>query len=275
MAKIFDTHAHYDDRAFNEDREELLSGLSDRGVGTVVDVCANYFEIANVLDLVSRYDFMYAAVGVHPTEVYELKDSDIQAVKLFAEKGIGVLDPAVLKERNCVPGQNKVVAIGEIGLDYHYPDTDKEKQQKWFSQQIKLAQLLKFPIIVHSRDAAKDTLDIIKRENGAETGLVMHCFSYEPEMAKIYTDMGIYLGIGGVATFKNACKLKEVVKQMPMELMLLETDCPYLAPEPYRGKRNDSTLINYVAKAVGELRGMNYKEVIEITAENDRRFYHL
>ena len=275
MAKIFDTHAHYDDEAFDKDREELLSGLLDRGVGTVVDVSANFFEIVKVLDLVSRYDFMYAAVGVHPTEVYELKDSDIQAVQMFAQKGIGVIDPAVLSERGCSPDQSKVVAIGEIGLDYHYPDTDKEKQKKWFSLQIKLAQQLNLPIIVHSRDAAKDTLDIIREEDAAKTGLVMHCFSYEPEMAKIYTDMGVYLGIGGVVTFKNARKLKEVVKQMPMELMLLETDCPYLAPEPFRGKRNDSTLINYAAKAIAELRGMNYKEVVEITAENARRFYRL
>ncbi len=256
MALIFDTHAHYDDEAFDKDREELLSGLLDRGVGTVVDVCANFDEIPKVLDLVNQYDFMYAAVGVHPTEVYDLKDSDIEVVREFAKK-------------------DKVVAIGEIGLDYHYPDTDKEKQKKWFSSQIRLAQQLNLPISVHSRDAAKDTLDIIREENGAETGLVMHCFSYEPEMAKIYTDMGVYLGIGGVVTFKNARKLKEVVKQMPMELMLLETDCPYLAPEPFRGKRNDSTLINYAAKAIAELRGMNYKEVVEITADNARNFYRL
>lgn len=276
MAMIFDTHAHYDDESFDKDREELLSGLLENGVANVVDISANFHEIPKVLDLVSRYDFMYAAVGVHPTEVYELKGSEIEAVKLFAEKGINILAPDVLAEegRDRLHG-SKVVAIGEIGLDYHYPDTDKEKQQHWFTMQIKLAQLLKLPIVVHSRDAARDTLEIIRNENAAENGLVMHCFSYEPEMAKIYTDMGVYLGIGGVVTFKNARKLKEVVKQMPMELMLLETDCPYLAPEPFRGRRNQSALLDHVAKAIAELRGMSKNDVIRITTENAKRFYKL
>ena len=275
MEKIFDTHVHYDDEAFNEDREELLSGLFSNGVGTVVDVSANFYDIPRVLDLASQYDFMYAAVGVHPTEVYDLKDTDLEAVQMFAKKGVGILVPEVLKERGCDPSFSKVVAIGEIGLDYHYPDTDKTKQKDWFSKQIRLAQILDLPILVHSRDAAKDTLDIIKAENAEKTGLVMHCFSYEPEMAKIYTDMGVYLGIGGVVTFKNARKLKEVVAAMPMELMLLETDCPYLAPEPKRGRRNDSRLLKYVAKAIAEIRGMQAEDVIRITAENARRFYRL
>lgn len=275
MELIFDTHVHYDDDAFTQDREEILSGLSEHGVGNVVDVCASFEGIPKVLDLVSQYDFMYAAVGVHPTEVYDLNDTDIKAVQMFAERGVGIIEKTILAERGCDPAQSKVVAIGEIGLDYHYPDTDKEKQKKWFSLQIRLAQLLKLPIVVHSRDAAADTLDLIREENAAETGLVMHCFSYEPEMAKIYTDMGVYLGIGGVVTFKNARKLKEVAAQMPMEQMLLETDCPYLAPEPFRGRRNDSALIRYVAEAIAALRGMSTEDVIRITAENARRFYGL
>ena len=258
MELIFDTHAHYDDAAFQEDREEILSGLSDHGVGFVVDVSAALDGIPNVLALAQQYDFIYSAVGVHPTETYELETADIQKVEQYAT------EPA-----------NKVVAIGEIGLDYHYPDTQKEKQKEWFAMQIDLAKRLHMPILVHSRDAAADTLDLIKAENARDAGGVLHCFSYEPEMAKIYTDMGFYIGIGGVVTFKNARKLKEVAVQMPMELMLLETDCPYLAPEPFRGRRNDSSLIKYVAETIASLRGMSAEDVICITAENARRFYGL
>lgn len=255
MERIFDSHAHYDDASFDEDRKELLSGLFSCGVGTVVNISADLPGIPDVLALAAQYDFMYAAVGVHPSDVYDLKDSDIQLVEQYAKEG------------------SKVVAIGECGLDYHYPDTNKPKQKDWFAKQIDLAKRLHLPLVVHSRDAAADTLDLIKSENAAEAGGVIHCFSYEPEMAKIYTDMGFYIGIGGVVTFKNARKLKEIAAQMPMELMLLETDCPYLAPEPKRGRRNDSTLLRYVAQTIAALRGMEIDEVIRITAENARRMY--
>ena len=254
MGLIFDTHAHYDDAAFQEDREEILSGLSEHGVGYVVDVSAALDGIPNVLALAQQYDFIYSAVGVHPTETNELKTTDIQKVEQYAT------EPA-----------NKVVAIGEIGLDYHYPDTQKEKQKEWFAMQIDLAKRLHLPILVHSRDAASDTLDLIKAENARDAGGVLHCFSYEPEMAKIYTDMGFYIGIGGVVTFKNARKLKEIAAQMPMELMLLETDCPYLAPEPFRGKRNSSDLLPYVAAAIAELKGVTPEEVVGVTTENARK----
>lgn len=257
MELIFDTHAHYNDEAFQEDREELLSGLFSNGVGTVVEVSAEFGGIPRVLELAEQHDFMYAAVGVHPTEVYDLPDSDLAEVERYAVSG------------------SKVVAIGEIGLDYHYPDTQKEKQKKWFARQIDLAKRLKLPIIVHSRDAAKDTLDLIRAENAREAGGVIHCFSYEPEMAALYTDMGFYIGIGGVVTFKKSRKLKEIAAKMPMELMLLETDCPYLAPEPFRGRRNNSALIRYVAETVAGLRGMSVSDVIRITSENARRFYGL
>lgn len=258
MELIFDTHAHYDDEAFHEDREEILSGLCERGVGTVVDVAASMESIPEVLSLAARYDFIYAAVGVHPTETHGLEKGDIGKVEQYAGSP-----------------ENKVVAIGEIGLDYHYPDTQKEVQKDWFAMQIGLAKKIGKPIIVHSRDAAKDTLDLIKAEDARDAGGVLHCFSYEPEMAKIYADMGFYIGIGGVVTFKNARKLKEIASRMPMELMLLETDCPYLAPEPFRGRRNDSTLIRYVAETIAALRGMDVEDVIRITAENARRFYGL
>ena len=254
MEWIFDTHAHYDDKAFDKDRGELLSGLFEGGVGWIVDIGADFPGIPKVLKLSKQYERIYAAVGVHPSDVYDLKDSDIEQIRRYA-------------------GEEKVVAIGEIGLDYHYPDTDKEKQKRWFSMQMKLAKELSLPIVVHSRDAAADTLQMIKDEMPFEKSGVIHCFSYEPEMAKCYTDMGFYIGIGGVVTFKNARKLKEVAKEMPMERMLLETDCPYLAPEPFRGKRNQSGLIRYVAQTVASLRGMETDEVLSLTAENARRFY--
>ena len=259
MELIFDTHAHYNDEAFQEDRKEILSGLKANGVGLVVNACANLREIPEILALAKEYDFLYAAVGVHPSDTYELEDRDIEVVERAAIDGTA----------------DKIVAVGEIGLDYHYPDTQKEKQKDWFAMQIDLAKRVKLPIIVHSRDAAKDTLDMIKAEDARDVGGVIHCFSYEPEMAKAYTDMGFYIGIGGVVTFKNARKLKEIAQQMPMELMLLETDCPYLAPEPFRGRRNDSTLIKYVAETVASLRNMSAQDVIDITTENARRFYRI
>lgn len=274
MELIFDTHAHYDDKAFGEDREEVLSGLSEHGVGMVVDVSASMESIPEVLSLAGQYDFIYAAVGVHPTETYELETGDIARVEMYATASAA---GEASGESSASTGNmtNKVVAIGEIGLDYHYPDTQKEKQKEWFAMQIDLAKRLRLPIIVHSRDAAQDTLELIKAENAKDAGGVLHCFSYEPEMAKIYTDMGFYIGIGGVVTFKNARKLKEIAAQMPMELMLLETDCPYLAPEPFRGRRNDSAMIHYVAETIAVLRGMSPEDVIRITTENARRFYGL
>ena len=255
MELIFDSHAHYDDEAFEKDREELLSGLFESGVGCIVDISADLPGIPDVLRLANSYEGIYAAVGVHPSELSELKDGDLDRIRRYAQE------------------ETKVVAIGEIGLDYHYPDTDKETQKRWFSMQMKLAKDLSLPMVVHSRDAAADTLQMIKEEMPFPKGGVIHCFSYEPEMAKIYTDMGFYIGIGGVVTFKNARKLKEIAKTMPMEQMLLETDCPYLAPEPFRGKRNQSGLIRYVAQTVASLRGMETDEVLKITAENARRFY--
>lgn len=257
MNLIFDTHAHYDDHAFSEDREELLSGLFQEQVGTVVNVCANFAEISQTLELAAKYPHVYAAVGVHPTEVYELKAEAMEQIESYARSS------------------EKVVAIGEIGLDYHYPDTQKEAQKDWFVRQIDLAKRLCKPIIVHTRDAAKDTLDIIKAEHAQEAGGVIHCFPYETEMAKIYLELGFYLGIGGVVTFKNARKVKEVVEMMPLDRLLLETDCPYLAPTPFRGKRNDSRLLTYAAEEIARIKNMGADEVIRITAENARRFYRI
>jgi TatD DNase family protein len=206
--------------------------------------------------LSERYDFIYAAAGVHPSEVYSLKEEDIDWLRETAK-------------------HPKVVAIGEIGLDYHYEDTVREVQKDWFVRQLALAREVKLPVCIHSREAAQDTLDIMRAAKSEQIGGVIHCFSYGWDMAKIYLDMGFYLGIGGVVTFKNAKKLKEVVQKAPMERLVLETDAPYLAPVPHRGERNVSSNLQYVAEEIATLRDMTPEEVIRITEENGRKLYHI
>ena len=253
---IFDTHAHYDDDAFQADREELLDSLKAAGIGTVMNVGASIASTKTTLALAERYPFVYAAVGVHPSETAELDEERMRW----------------LEEMCACP---KVAAVGEIGLDYHWDEPDRETQKRWFREQIRLARRAKLPVIVHSRDAAKDTMDIIKEENAAEAGGVIHCFSYGVEIAREYLDMGFYLGIGGVLTFKNAKKLKEVVAYMPMDRLLLETDCPYMAPTPHRGERNSSLYLPLVVKAVSEIKGIPEEEVVAVTEANARRMYRL
>lgn len=253
---IFDTHAHYDDEAFQEDRETLLMSLREHGIEAVVNVGASIQTTKNTLELIKKYPFMYGVVGVHPNETAELN-----------EDLINWLRQASFEE--------KVVAIGEIGLDYYWNEPEPQIQKHWFVRQLDLARERKLPIVVHSRDAAKDTLDIIKAEKAYELGGVIHCFSYSVEMAREYLNLGFYLGIGGVVTFNNAKKLKEVVAYMPIEQMVLETDCPYLSPVPNRGKRNSSLNLPYVVKAISELKGIPEETVIEITRSNARRLYRL
>ena len=253
---IFDTHAHYDDEAFNEDRDELLRSLPEHGIEAVVNVGASIQTTKNTLELMKCYPFVYGAVGVHPNETAELNEHLMDWLKHVA-------------------GEEKVVAIGEIGLDYYWNEPEPEVQKHWFVRQLNLAREVGLPIIVHSRDAAKDTLDIMVSEHKGTTGGVIHCFSYETEMAREYLNMGYFLGIGGVLTFKNARKLKEVVEYAPMDRLVLETDCPYLAPVPYRGKRNSSLYLTKVVEAVAEIKGIPEEEVIRITTENARKLYRL
>lgn len=253
---IFDTHAHYDDEAFNEDRGQILESLKDFGIEAVVNIGASIQTTKNTLELMKRYPFVYGAVGVHPSGSSELNED----LMIW------------LKE---VSARDKVVAIGEIGLDYYWDDPDREIQKKWFIRQLELAREVTLPVVIHSRDAARDTLEIMKTLRAEELGGVIHCFSYGVEMAREYLNMGFYLGIGGVLTFKNAKKLKEVVEYMPMDRLVLETDCPYLAPVPNRGKRNSSLNLPYVAEAVGEIKGISPAEVVEITNDNAKRMYRL
>jgi TatD DNase family protein len=253
---IFDTHAHYDDEQFDQDREELLLSMKEAGIGNIVNVGANMASSERALELSDQYDFIYAAVGVHPSDSAELNDENIEKLKSMS-------------------AHDKCVAIGEIGLDYYWPEPDHELQKKWFRRQLKLAGEVKKPVIIHSRDAAQDTVSILREENAGSLGGVVHCFSYSKEIAQECVDMGFYIGIGGVLTFKNGRKLKETAEAIPIEKILLETDCPYLAPEPNRGKRNSSLYLPLVVKALSEIKGISEEEVIRITEENARRMYKL
>lgn len=253
---IFDTHAHYDDSAFDTDRVELLSSLHEAGVGTVVNVGASLSGTRRTVELTEKYPFIYGAAGVHPDEVGELNENSFQWLK-----------EQCLRER--------IVAVGEIGLDYYWDKENHALQKEWFVRQLRLAQELNMPVIIHSREAAADTMDILKKEYKPEIPVVIHCYSYSPEMAREYVKMGYYLGIGGVLTFKNAKKLKDVVSGTPLEKILLETDAPYLAPVPFRGKRNDSRKLTYVAEAISEIKGITPEAVIRITEENALRFYRI
>lgn len=253
---IFDTHAHYDDEAFAPDRDMLLESLAAHNIGTVVNIGASIQTTKNTLALVHRYPFLYGTAGVHPSETGELNDHLLDWLKHVA-------------------GENRIVAIGEIGLDYYWKEPDPAIQKHWFVRQMDLARQVKLPVVIHSRDAAKDTLDIMKEGKAEETGGVIHCFSYGTDMAREYLNMGFYLGIGGVVTFANAKKLKEVVKYMPMDRLVLETDCPYLSPVPNRGKRNSSLNLPYVVEAVSQLKGILPQEVISVTNENAKKLYRI
>ena len=251
---IFDTHAHYDDEKFDEDRAELLSSMQENGIGRIINVSANLESLENTRKLMEAYPFIYGAFGLHPDEVGDLNEDVMERMR-----GLCRLE--------------KAVAVGEIGLDYYWDKENHEKQQYWFRRQIALAREEKLPMIIHSREAAADTLRVMKEEKSEEIGGVIHCFSYSAEMAEEYLKMGFYLGIGGVVTFKNAKKIKEVVQMAPMERILLETDSPYLAPVPYRGKRNSSLYLPYVVREIAEIKGISEEEVTEMTEKNAVRLF--
>ena len=252
---IFDTHAHYDDEQFDADREELLNSMAEQGVGTIVNVSASYPSCEQVTEMVQKYPFMYAAVGVHPDHVGELNEETfVRMKKLFAN--------------------DKVIAVGEIGLDYYWDNESHDLQKAWFIRQLELARELDLPVLIHSREAAADTMDIMKEHAEGMSG-VIHCYSYSKEMAREYVKMGFYIGVGGVVTFKNARKLKETVAEIPLTSIVLETDCPYLAPEPNRGKRNNSAYIRYVAEEIARIKGITYEEAVAQTEENARKMYRL
>ena len=252
---IYDTHAHYDDAQFDEDREELLRAMADHRVGTIVNVSASYASCERVADMVQDYPFMYAAAGVHPDHAGELNEDRFARMRELFRR-------------------DKVIAVGEIGLDYYWDNESHEVQKKWFIRQLELARELNLPVLIHSREAASDTMEIMKEYAKGLDGII-HCYSYSKEMAQEYVKMGFYIGVGGVVTFKNARKLKETVEVLPLTSIVLETDCPYLAPEPYMGKRNHSAYIRYVAEAVAQLKGVTCEEVIAQTEVNAKKLYRI
>ena len=326
--RIFDTHAHYDSRQFDEDRDQLLREIHNeiraeacaeqKGISVkvpvkrIVNVGADMASSQTTLELSHKYDYIFAAVGVHPDSAgeliwcpekcakYENEIIDASAIKDNEEnlgQEIGNADDSDtedpykdITEEICnrnrellknLAQQKKVVAIGEIGLDYHWDIWPRDIQKKAFEWQWKLAEELKLPVIIHSRDAAEDTRNMIrgfyetKRNTGVLQKAVMHCYSYSPEHAEEYLKMGLMFGIGGVVTFKNAKKLKEVVDLLPLDKILLETDCPYMAPDPFRGKRNNSGYLTYVAEKIAEIKGVDVKTVYDRTWDNAEEFFDL
>lgn len=255
---IFETHAHYEDEQFDQDRDELLESMQEHGISHIVNVGSSIETTKKSICLAEKYRFIYVAAGVHPSDISCLNEDSF----------------AWLKEQ---AGHPKAAAIGEIGLDYYWDKEEdvQEKQRFWFRRQLELAKDTGLPVIIHSRDASADTLAIMKEAHAAQIPGVIHCFSYSAETAMEYVRMGYYIGVGGVVTFKNARKLKEAVEKIPLDHILLETDCPYMAPEPYRGKRNSSLYLPYVAEKIAEIKGITMQEVIDVTEQNARCMYRL
>ncbi len=252
MKMIFDTHAHYDDKAFDSDRDELLENLFSDSVAYVVNQGTDLELSEYGIRLAERYENMYCAVGIHPENITETSLDDIQKIKRMAS-------------------HSKVVAIGEIGLDYYW-DIPREPQKLIFEKQLELANELDMPVNVHDREAHGDTLELIRKYKPKG---ILHCFSGSVEMAEEVVKLGMYIGMGGVVTFKNSRKAVEVVKVIPLERLVLETDCPYLAPVPFRGKRNDSSMIQYVAEKIAEIKNISAEEVLEETLHNAKRVYSI
>ena len=251
---FFDTHTHLDDEKFDTDREEVIASLKHEGATLCVNIGANIKTSKMSIALAERYDFIYAAAGVHPNDTGDMSDEDLAQLEEMAK-------------------HPRVVAIGEIGLDYHYDEPEPEIQKIWFERQLRLAQKLGLPYVVHDRDAHADVLEIIKKV-GYFNG-VMHCFSGSVEMAKEVTKMGMYVSIAGQVTFKNAPKVQAVAASVPLDKLLIETDSPYLTPEPFRGKRNNSGYVKYTAAKIAELRGITTEEIAAITMENGKKFYNI
>ncbi len=250
---LFDTHAHFDDPQFDSDRDEVIKSLADDGVTRVMNIGANMETSKKAIEIANKYDFIYATVGVHPCDTYDMTDEDIERLRIMAKNN------------------PKVRAIGEIGLDYHFDDTKPDIQKEWFIKQLRLAKELNMPVVIHDRDSKGEAIEILKRE-GISNG-VMHCFSGSAETARELVKMGFMISFTGVLTFKNARRAVEACRSIPIERLMIETDCPYMAPEPHRGERNYSGYVKYVARKMTEIKGLSYEETARITMENGLRFY--
>ena len=253
MTGIFDSHAHYNDSQFDPDRDGMISSLESNGVCGVINCATDYDSSVISVEYAHKYPNFYAACGIHPEDIRsDWADQLERIVPLLSD--------------------SKCTAVGEIGLDYHYDGVPKDIQHEVFCAQLKIAQEHSLPVIIHDREAHADTLDIIKKYKPRG---VLHCFSGSPETAREVLKLGMYLGFGGVVTFKNAVKCVETVRMMPLDRLLLETDCPYMAPVPFRGKRNDSSLISYTAQKIAEIRGMDAQDIINIAAANTKKLFNI
>ena len=253
---IFETHAHYDDDRFKDDRDETIKRVHEKGVAPIINVGASIGSTMTTIELAKKYDFIYAAVGVHPSDIADLNEETF----------------AWLREQTA---WERTVAVGEIGLDYYWDKEPQvqENQRYWFKRQLELAKEKDLPVIIHSRDAAEDTMQILKETPMREMPGVIHCYSYSVEMAREFLKMGYDIGVGGVLTFKNAKKLRAVVEEIPLERILLETDCPYMAPEPHRGERNSSLFIPYVVEKIAEIKSISTEEVLQTTNANAKKLF--
>lgn len=253
---LFDTHAHYDDDRFKEDRDELLSGLKDKNVGLIMNSCSSLEDIPGLFGLADKYEFIYLSVGVHPHVVENLCEADMEILKKACE-------------------HERVRAIGEIGLDYYYDNSPRELQKKWFARQIEIAKEIKLPVVIHDRDAHGDTMDILRSADIRDIGGEFHCYAGSVEMAKEILNWGMYIAFGGSLTFKKSVHPAEVAAYTPLDRILIETDCPYLTPEPHRGKRNDSSYMKYVVERLAEIKNVSVEEMENITYENAKRLFNI
>ncbi len=253
---FFDSHAHYNDERFEADRDALLSQMQENHVSYIMNACSDLREMQNILPLTERYPFIYAAVGVHPHEAAHMRQADLEELKKYA----------------ALP---KVKAIGEIGLDYYYDFSPRDVQKKWFAAQVEAAKELDMPVIIHDRDAHQDTMDILRAHGVRDVGGVFHCYAGSVEMAREVLDWGMYIAFGGSLTFKKAVRPAEVAAYVPLDRILIETDCPYLTPEPHRGKRNSSLYIHYVAEKLAEIKGVSVEKIAAQTCENAKKCFRI
>jgi len=253
---IFDSHAHLDDARFDKERDSIIARAKENGIEYILNPGADLNTSIRAVNLAEKYSMIYAAVGVHPHDVKNMDEDTIKILKALSNK-------------------EKVVAIGEIGLDFYYDHSPRDDQRKWFRRQIDLAKEVNLPIIIHDRDAHEETFKILKEYDVGSTGCVMHCYASSVEMAREYIKMGVYISIGGPVTFKNARKTYDVAKEIPLEWLLLETDSPYLTPEPYRGKRNESSYVKLVAEKIAEAKGISLEEVAYQTTLNAKKLFRI
>jgi TatD DNase family protein len=253
---LIDSHVHLDDKRFNRDRDSIIRGLKDDGIEMVINIGADLQTSIASVSLAEKYDNVYAVVGVHPHSAKEVDNSTIEILKSFASR-------------------EKVLAIGEIGLDYHYDNSPRDVQRKWFVEQLKLAKEVNLPVVIHTREAAQETFEILKEAQDGTLRGVLHCYSGSVEMALEYIKLGFYISIAGPVTFNNSRVLKDVVKAIPLDKLLVETDCPYLTPEPNRGKRNEPAYVKYVAGEIADIKGISFEKLAEATNKNTKDLFNI